>query len=111
MVSVCIDLACRSLPHLRAGSHFGISVLSEHQQDLSARFSDCDDARFDGIEWTRGISGVPLIEGALAWFECRLERAIDAGDHVILLGHVERTATFEGRPLLYYSSGYSRLSP
>ena len=111
MVSVCIDLACRSLPHLRAGSHFGISVLAEHQQDLSARFSDCEDARFDGIEWTRGISGVPLIEGALAWFECRLERAIEAGDHVILLGEVERTATFEGRPLLYYSSRYSSLNP
>jgi flavin reductase (DIM6/NTAB) family NADH-FMN oxidoreductase RutF len=111
LVSVCIDLGCRSLPHLRTGSHFGISVLTENQQDLSERFSDCEDARFDGIAWSRGISGVPLIEGALAWFECRLDRAIDAGDHVILLGAVERTATFEGQPLLYYASRYTRVAP
>lgn len=111
LVSVCIDLHCRSLPHLRAGSHFGISVLAENQQELSARFSGCEDARFDNVPWTRGAFDVPLIEGAIAWFECRLDRAIDAGDHVILLGAVERTATFEGRPLLYYDSQYSHVEP
>jgi flavin reductase (DIM6/NTAB) family NADH-FMN oxidoreductase RutF len=106
---VCIDLRCRALPHLRTGSHFGISVLSEQQKDISVRFAACDDARFDGIAWTTGFSGVPLIEGALAWFECRLDRVIEAGDHVILLGEVEQAATFEGRPLLYFHSEYSEL--
>jgi flavin reductase (DIM6/NTAB) family NADH-FMN oxidoreductase RutF len=110
MVSVCIDIRCTVLPYFKSGNHFAVNVLSEHQRDYSIRFSECSDARFEGVSCEFGPSGAPLIHGCLAWFECRVERMMEAGDHIIVLGAVERVQAFEGRPLLYYNSQYSGLS-
>jgi flavin reductase (DIM6/NTAB) family NADH-FMN oxidoreductase RutF len=41
--------------------------------------------------------------------ECVLVNAVDAGDHAILIARVDRTVCHEGRPLLYFSSGYEYL--
>ena len=49
---------------------------------------------------------MPLLEGAVAHFVCRSIRRIDAGDHVILLGEVERYETFEREPLVFHSGVY-----
>ena len=99
MVSVCIDVRCTVLPHFKSGNHFAVNVLSEHQRDYSIRFSECADARFEGVSCEFGFSGAPLIHGCLAWFECRVEKMMEAGDHIIVLGAVERVHSFEGRPL------------
>jgi flavin reductase (DIM6/NTAB) family NADH-FMN oxidoreductase RutF len=51
----------------------------------------------------------PLLEGALAWIECELERTYDGGDHSIFLGRVltvERGLVRE--PLLYFAGAYRR---
>jgi flavin reductase (DIM6/NTAB) family NADH-FMN oxidoreductase RutF len=110
IVSICISLRCSVLPALRTGSHFGINILSEGQTETSARFAGVCEGRFDGIAWHRGSSGVPLLKGVLACFECRLLSHLDVGDHAILLGEVEHAETFTGKPLLYFDSQYSRLS-
>jgi flavin reductase (DIM6/NTAB) family NADH-FMN oxidoreductase RutF len=109
LVLVCIDARCTVLPHFHLGSHFAVNVLSEHQRDHSVRFSECMDARFDGIQWKSGATGAPLICDCLAWFECKVERLIEAGDHIIVLGAVERAEAFEGRPLIYHNSRYAGL--
>ncbi len=109
LILVCIDARCTVLPHFRVGGHFGVNVLSEHQRAHSVRFSECMDARFEGVDWTSGVTGAPLIHGCLAWFECRVERMIEAGDHAIVLGAVGRAEAFEGRPLIYHNSRYSGL--
>jgi flavin reductase (DIM6/NTAB) family NADH-FMN oxidoreductase RutF len=110
IVSICIGLRCSVLPALRTGSHFGINVLSESQRETAARFAGVCEGRFDGIAWHRGTSGVPLLKGVLACFECRLASHLDVGDHAILLGEVEYAETFPGKPLLFFNSQYSRLA-
>ncbi len=110
IISICIGLKCSVLPSLRAGTHFGINVLSEGHREISARFATLCDAPFNGIAWHPAKSGVPLLAGMLAWFECRLLSHFDIGDHAILLGEVEHAEAFGGRPLLYFNSQYSRLA-
>ncbi len=109
LILVCIDARCTVLPHFRVGGCFAVNVLSEHQRDYSVRFSECMDARFEGVRWEPGATGAPLIHGCLAWLEARVERMIEAGDHIIVLGAVERAEAFEGRPLVYHNSRYSGL--
>ena len=41
--------------------------------------------------------------------ECTLAQTVDAGDHVILLGEVKHVRVAEGKPLLYFGSGYQKL--
>ena len=109
LVSVCIDLRCSVLPALSSATHFGINVLSDRQRDMSVRFAEVCDARFDGIEWHRGASGVPLLGGVLASFECRVHSALELGDHILMIGHVEAVDVYAGSPLLYFNSQYCRV--
>ena len=49
---------------------------------------------------------MPLLEGTLAHFVCRNVRQVDAGDHVIVLGEVERYEANGGEPLVFHSGFY-----
>ena len=109
LVLVCVDHRAKVLEHLRASQPVGINVLSEHQQDLSVRFARRGQNRFDGVEWFAGHAGVPLIPNVVASFECSVHRIVDAGDHAILIAEVLRTRYHEGRPLIYFGSGYHKL--
>ena len=68
-----------------------------------------DPNRFDGVGYTRGRTGVALLDDVLAWVECRVVHLYPGGDHSIVLGRVIGGATGEGHPLLYYRGGYAAL--
>lgn len=112
LILVCVGNDCSLLSIFQAASHFGLSFLAEHQQDISARFAFVPEQRFAGVDWTSGLNGVPLVNGALGWLECRLQQRISAGDHVILLGEVVTAGSRpDGDPLVYFGSSYRRLLP
>jgi flavin reductase (DIM6/NTAB) family NADH-FMN oxidoreductase RutF len=95
---------------LIAHRRFGVSILSSDQEAYSRRFAaDPDTGRFDGIAYTRGDSGVVLLDNALAHLECSVVHHYDAGDHTIFIAKVERAEPRQGRPLLYYRGGYAQL--
>lgn len=92
----------------RAG-HFAINILAADQKDLSDRFARRVDNRFEGVEWERGIHGVPLFPGTLATLECRTAQVVDAGDHRVFIGQVESAVIGEGgeKPLLFFRGRYT----
>ena len=110
LVLVCIDHSASTDQLLKAHGRFGISVLSSNQESYSRRFAaEPDTGRFDGIAYSRGDSGVVLLDDALAHIECKVIEHHDAGDHTIFIAEVERAEPREGRPLLYYRGGYAQL--
>jgi len=109
LVLVCVDHRASVLAHLRRARHIGINILSEDQQALSDHFARRGHDRFDQVEWRPGHGGVPLIPGALASFECTIQRMVEAGDHDILIAKVEHVEHSDGRPLVYFASGYHKL--
>ena len=64
---------------------------------------------FDGIGYSRGESGVALLDDALAHIEARVVARHEAGDHTVLIAQVEAAEPRDGRPLLYYRGGYAQL--
>src|SRR6266542_1868219 len=72
----------------RAASTWGVSVLGETQDGLSTRFARSGGSKWSGIELITGATGVPLIPGALAHFECERYALHDGGDHLIFVGRV-----------------------
>jgi len=109
LVLVCVDKRSETHAGFAHSGVFGVSVLGEHQQEVSQRFATLghEKNRFD---FARGSTGAPLVPGAVAQIECRLHAAHDAGDHRIYLGEVVRVTVNSGRPLLYHSTGYRRLA-
>ena len=110
LVLACIDHAASMRPLLGTLTDIGINILSEGQEAISRRFSGKDIERFDGLGYTRGASGVALLDDALAHMEARIVERHEAGDHLIVIAQVEAAEAFSERPLLYYRSGYAQLT-
>ena len=98
------------------GSHaFSVSVLADDQQALAECFAQRTTAtklkRFCDAAWHEAETGSPILEGALAYFDCRLTARHDGGDHTIFLGEIVAAGFREdAEPLLWYASAYHRLS-
>lgn len=77
-----------SLAAFAKGAGFAVNILGEAQKALSNTFARPSEDRFAGIDWTPGPAGNPILPEVSAWFDCRLEQAIPAGDHTLLLGRI-----------------------
>ena len=110
IVLVSIGTASRSLACLERAARFGLSVLGEEQEAIARVFAGKDDDKLARVPARRGATGVPLIDGAIAWLECETERRIPAGDHVLFLASVQGLGARAGRPLLFFRGRYARLS-
>ena len=96
-----------SMPSFARGSHYAINILAADQRALAERFASKDVARFDGVAFRPGASGVPLLEGAAAAFECFNRSRYEEGDHVIFVGEVERCTWRSGAtPLLFHGGRF-----
>lgn len=100
-----------SLPVFRDAQRFAVSVLAEDQAALSNRFASRIPDRFAGVRTSPGSGGLPLIDGAAAHFECATWRHYDGGDHLIILGRVERFAHWLRAPLVFACGYYESLLP
>jgi flavin reductase (DIM6/NTAB) family NADH-FMN oxidoreductase RutF len=106
LVLWCISTTAPSLPAFQAASHFAINVLCANQHYLSRQFATPAEDKFAGVEYSEGPSGVPVLDGVLAHFVCRNIRQIEAGDHYIMIGEIERFKTREDEPLVFHSGAY-----
>jgi len=94
----------------RRGSAFTVSVLKADQLAVAQHFGNPADTRADKLArhaWRPGRAGVPILDHALAYFECETVADWPAGDHRIVLGEacggglIDATAS----PLLYAATG------
>jgi flavin reductase (DIM6/NTAB) family NADH-FMN oxidoreductase RutF len=96
-----------SMPVLMAAQAFAINVLAADQRVLAERFARKGIDRFDGVAWRPGLSGAPLIDGAVASFECRHHQHLDAGDHRIFVGEVTHCQRRVGAvPLIFHGGRF-----
>lgn len=79
-----------SMPVFRDNTHYVVNVLAASQLDLCRHFATVKTERFAGIAHRLGTRGLPILDGALAWFECHNRSRYDEGDHTIFVGEVER---------------------
>jgi flavin reductase (DIM6/NTAB) family NADH-FMN oxidoreductase RutF len=101
-----------SLPLFHAGTHYVVNVLAADQLDLCNRFAYGKGDRFADTAYTLGQAGLPILKGALAWFECHNRSRHEEGDHVIFVGEVERCGFSDGSaPLVYQGGQFSTTTP
>lgn len=104
-----LSLRSRSLAVFQAAERYAVSVLAHDQVELARRFSRPHADRFDGVPFRLGPAGAPLIEGCVAWLECRHHALHPAGDHMLFIGHVDACAYQNIAPLVWHGGRY-RLS-
>jgi flavin reductase len=114
LVLVCVDHSASTHAHLHVKKRFGINVLAENQRGISEYYARPvrshehaekeTDAHFDRTEHS-----TPVLRGALAYLECRLNEEHIAGDHTIFIAEVEDVRLCVGEPLLFFHGKYRKI--
>jgi flavin reductase (DIM6/NTAB) family NADH-FMN oxidoreductase RutF len=110
LVLICIEKRVPSHDAIAAAGHFAVNILAEGQEEISTTFATRSEDRFAGLEVGRGILGSPILSGTLATVECEVHEALAGGDHTIFVGKVMKAEVTEQQPLIYYRSGYHRIT-
>ena len=106
LVAVSPSRRSTSWPGIAASGAFCVNVLAEDQEPICRVFGRSGDDKFAGIGWEPAATGSPRIAGALAWIDCRLEAAHEAGDHLLVVGAVVDVGSGPGEPLVFYRGGF-----
>jgi len=114
LVLVCVDHRARTHTHLHTRKRFGVNVLAENQRAISEYYALPSPTHRNaeqeaGARFDRTQHGTPVLHGALAYLECRLHTAQDAGDHTIFIAEVEDVVVRQGDPLLYFRGTYRQI--
>ncbi len=94
-----------SMPAFTRGSHYAIHILAADQRPLAERFAAKNVNRFEGVNWSAGMAGAPILEGCAAVFECFNRSQYEEGDHIIFVGEVEHCERREGASPLIFHGG------
>jgi len=98
-----------TMPVFSQCTHYAVNVLSAAQVGLAQQFAARGVDRFAGVAHTYGVHGVPLLDGALATFECFNRSQHAEGDHIIFVGEVEHCQLANPETLSAVASGNAPL--
>ncbi len=106
LLLISVDKKAESYPNFEASKVFTVNFLNEEQEALSRKFAVSGGDKFQGVAYHTGANGVPILDGVLAYLECKLWATYEGGDHTLFLGLIEQAETREAKPLVFYRGGY-----
>jgi flavin reductase (DIM6/NTAB) family NADH-FMN oxidoreductase RutF len=109
LLLVCVGRESRTLPAIRHSGRFAVNLIDSVAAPVALHFASKVEDKFADAVWRPGANGCPLLhEHSVAWAECRTEREVEAGDHVVVIGRVDRggSAGHERVPLTYLRRRY-----
>ncbi|KKB34249.1 flavin reductase family protein [Bacillus thermotolerans] len=107
MVLWSIDHGVSTIKAFTEGGKFAVHVLAGDQKDLCMTFATKGVDRFSQCKWEMSENGLPIIEGAFGVFECETFKAVEAGDHTVLIGNVKDIQIDKSKdPMLYHRRAF-----
>jgi len=126
LVAVAFEGDSHTLANIRARSFFTVNLLSQDEEsmDLARRFAQPYSGekvkgrqgaeatalhyKLDGLPYDVTDNGCPVLEAAMAWFECQAEEFVTIGDHIVAVGRVLDGAVLrEAEPLTSTYTGWT----
>lgn len=112
LVQFSLDKSANCHQHFIESSHFAVNILAEDQTDLSGIFASKNDRPWGELTFVDGEhTKAPLMDGCLAYIECKHEATYPGGDHDIFVGRViaMRIEGLDRRPMVFFGGAYHRL--
>jgi flavin reductase (DIM6/NTAB) family NADH-FMN oxidoreductase RutF len=115
LVLVCVDKEARFRDAVLESGTWAVSILGAGGRRAADWFATKGRplvGQLDRYPHHRGVTGAALLDGALAWLECRTHAVHDGGDHDIVVGQVVSVAEGDrdGVPLVYHRGRYGTTS-
>lgn len=112
LVGFFVAQASTSWPQIEPHGRFCVNVLAEDDERTSRAFAMSGGDKFADVAWHESPLGSPVLDNALAWFDCTTNTITDAGDHRFVLADVhDLSVRAAGRPLVFCHGTYQRLGP
>jgi flavin reductase (DIM6/NTAB) family NADH-FMN oxidoreductase RutF len=110
LLAISMNPGNASYELLHATGWFTVNVLKQGQLDLARHLgtrSGRDEDKLARVRARPGRAGAPILEDALAYFECEIEGRTRAGDHELVLGRVADGGILDpqGTPMAYTETG------
>ncbi|MFT5173167.1 MAG: flavin reductase [Gammaproteobacteria bacterium] len=112
-VLACINQDSRAAEAIERNGVLCLNVLSLEQRAISDAFArrvDGFDDRFSRGDWTSLITGAPVLTGAVAAFDCTVEKTIFEGTHKIFIARVVAAVSGDAEPLIYSRRSYAKVN-
>jgi len=112
----CLNRRSSAWPMLERTRCFAVNVLATHHSRVADQFAGRFDRhgsdRFEGADWRTLRSGAPILNDAVAAFDCEVEQTIEKHSHYVIFGRVcaSLSASATLSPLLYWRRRYRELS-
>jgi flavin reductase (DIM6/NTAB) family NADH-FMN oxidoreductase RutF len=111
LVLVCAKSGTDGSEQIERNRCFAVNILGTDQEPLSRYFSSKDRPRgrdaFRAVSHRTSVTGSPILDGVVAYLDCRLHETHTAGDHEIFIGEVLALEVSPGvQPLLFHGGGY-----
>lgn len=107
MVLWSLAKSARSLAAFARAPYWNVHVLACDQEALSNRFARAGEDKFGALALDPCPTGMPLLPGCSARFQCRSAFQYEGGDHIIFVGEVIDYDRAELPPLLYVTGQYA----
>jgi len=111
LVLFCASHQSTTWPKIEAAGKFAVNILNEHQEDVCRVFATPGADRFTRIGWRPSTNGSPILHDSLAFLDCSIERVVEAGDHLVVIGRVHELGVLsDGGPLIFYRGGFGKFT-
>jgi flavin reductase (DIM6/NTAB) family NADH-FMN oxidoreductase RutF len=110
---VCINRNASAEAIIAESGHFAINFLTEDQHNIARLFSKSKldaDERFGEGSWLSMVTGSPILDGAVASFDCEVEAKIPSASHHIYIGRVVAVTSNCQNVLLYRDGMFRKLA-
>lgn len=109
---VCLNRSSRARTAFYEGGALCVNVLASSQQNLSNHFASPNSMteRFAAGHWQTLATGAPVLQEAVATFDCLISQIVEVGTHSVIFGVVQGIlchSSAEG--LVYFNRRYHAL--
>lgn len=110
LLLACISAPSATLDAMQASGRFVVNVLDAESNDISHWFASRTPDKFSKVSWQFSeLTGMPILDATVARAECTVHKALDAGDHIIVIGRIVGGEARPDRfPLGYWRGSYVR---
>lgn len=108
MLLVCVNKSTGTCHAISAAESFTVNIVNETQKELALRYARANTDKFDGVDFSYGELGNPVLGQTLATLECRVVEEVTGGTHSVFLGEVKKANAADGDPLVYYRGKFGK---
>ena len=110
LIAISIGKQAKMLEFVNEAQRFAVSILADGTQSTAMHFAGRPDDALKMPFETR--DDLPVVRDAVCFFTADVWTSVEAGDHVVFIGHVRTMDTApEVEPLIFHKGRFGKLEP